>query len=317
MAGKKIETVDDLPGIGETAATKLREAGIRSLEAMAMASPKELIDAGIGEGTAQKAIYAARDALDIGFETADKVMERRSIVQKLTTGSKTLDSLIGGGLETQAMTEAYGKFGSSKTQLGFQLCVNVQLPVEKGGLDGAVLFIDTENTFRPERIVQLAKAKGLDPQEVLKKIFVARAYNADHQMVLIENSNEMIEQNKIKLIIIDSLTSRFRSDFIGRGTLADRQQKLNKHLHYLQKLADIYDLAIYVTNQVMDNPGLMFGDPTTPIGGHILGHQSAYRLYLRKSKEEKRIARLVDSPCMPEGEVIYRVTEIGIEDVDE
>jgi DNA repair protein RadA len=317
MASKKLETIDDLPGVGETAANKLREAGFRSLEAVAIASPTDLITAGLGEGTAMKAIAAARDSLELGFETADKILERRATINKMTTGSKELDGLIGGGLETQAITEAYGRYGSGKSQIAFQLAVNVQQPKDKGGLEGGCLFVDTENTFRPERVKQIAELRGLDADQMLKNIRVARAYNADHQMVLVEKAAEMLEKENIKLIIIDSLTSRFRSDFAGRGTLADRQQKLNKHLHTLQKWADLYDLAVYVTNQVMDNPGLMFGDPTTPIGGHVLGHQSTYRLYLRKSKEDKRIARLVDSPCMPEGEVIFRVTEKGIEDVEE
>lgn len=312
---KKIESIEDLPGIGETIAQKLREAGFRTLESIAVASPAELIEIGVGEGTAAKAIAAARSALQIGYETADKILARRAAVKRLTTGSEQLDALIGGGVETQAITESYGRFGSGKTQLAFQLAVNVQLPKEKGGLEGNCLFIDTENTCHPERIKQIAEAKGLDAEKVLKNIHVARAYNADHQMVLTEKANDLIEKENIKLIVVDSLTSRFRSDYAGRGTLADRQQKLNKHLHTLQKWAELYDLVVYVTNQVMDNPGLMFGDPTTPIGGNILAHQSTYRLYLRKSKEDKRIARLVDSPSMPEGEAIFRVTEKGIEDV--
>jgi DNA repair protein RadA len=314
---KKIESVEDLPGVGETSAQKLREAGYGTLESIAIASTTELAEAGLGEGTAQKAIAAARETLNIGYETADKIFERRQNIKKLTTGSRQLDDLIGGGIETQAITEAYGRYGSGKSQLAFQLAVNVQMPREEGGLGGGCIFIDTENTFRPERIEQICKERGLDASKILKNIHVARAYNAEHQILLTEKANEAIEKDKIKLIIIDSLTSRFRSDFSGRGTLADRQQKLNRHLHALQKWADLYDLAVYVTNQVMDNPGMMFGDPTTPIGGHVLGHQSTYRLYLRKSKEDKRIARLVDSPCMPEGEAVFRVTEKGVEDVEE
>jgi DNA repair protein RadA len=315
---KKIETIEDLPGIGEAGVQKLREAGFRTLEAIAIASPGELTEiAGLGEGTAVKVINAAREALEIGYETADKLLVKRKNIEKITTGSKELDALIGGGIETQAISEAYGKFSSGKTQVGFQLAINVQLPKEQGGLDAGCLFIDSENTFRPERIKQIAEARGLDADKILKNIHVARAYNADHQILLLEKANKKIEENNIKLIIVDSLTSRFRSDFIGRGTLADRQQKLNKHLHVLQKWADLYNLAVYVTNQVMDNPAVMFADPTTPVGGHILAHQSAVRIYLRKSKEDKRIVRLVDSPSMPEGECIFRVTPKGIEDVSQ
>jgi len=200
------------------------------------------------------------------------------------------------------------------SQIGFQLSLNVQKPVEQGGLGGNTLFIDSESTFRPERISQLAETAGLVPDEVLKKIFVAKAVNSDHQMVLVDKAEEMIKEKNIRLIVVDSLTSHFRADYVGRGALGDRQQKLNKHIHTLQRLADKFNLAVYITNQVMDNPGIMFGDPTTPIGGHVLAHAATYRLYLRKGKEEKRIARLVDSPNMPEGECVFKVTPKGIGD---
>jgi DNA repair protein RadA len=215
-----------------------------------------------------------------------------------------------------AITEAYGKFSSGKSQLGFQVAVNVQKPAHEGGLgeDSHVLFIDTESTFRPERIVQMAEANGMDAAKVLKQIHVAKAINSDHQMILIDKADEMIRANNIKLIVVDSMTSHFRSDYVGRGALGERQQKLNKHVHALQRLADQYNLCIYITNQVMDRPDIMFGDPTVPIGGHVLAHAATYRLYFRKGKEEKRIARLVDSPSMPEGECIFKVTPKGLAD---
>ncbi len=312
---KKVTDLEDLPGVGEVTAEKLKAASY-DIEKIAASSPHELEEiAGISVETAKKTIAAARDALEMGYETADVILERRKIIGRITTGSKELDGLIGGGVETQAITEAYGKFSSGKSQVGFQLSVNVQMPVEQGGLNGDVLFIDSESTFRPERIKQLSEAKGMDPDAVLKRIYVARAVNSDHQMILIDKAEEMIkEHSNIRLIVVDSLTSHFRADYVGRGALSDRQQKLNKHVHTLQKLADKFNLAVFVTNQVMDNPGIMFGDPTTPIGGHVLAHAATYRMYFRKGKEEKRIARLVDSPNMPEGEVIFKVTPKGIAD---
>ncbi len=315
--GKKITSIDDIPGVGGTIGAKLRDAGYDSLMSLAVSMPVELAEiAGIGEGTAMKVIAAARDALDMGFETGDRVLERRKQIGKITTGSKELDNLIGGGIETQAITEAFGKFGSGKSQLAFQLSINAQLPVEQGGLGGGVMFVDSENTFRPERISQMAAARGLDPDAVLKNIFVARSQNSDHQMLLVDKAGDIVKEKNIKLIIVDSLTSAFRSDYIGRGMLADRQQKLNKHLHMLQKLADMYNLAIYVTNQVMDRPDILFGDPTAPVGGNVLAHQSTYRLYFRRSKEDRRVAKMVDSPNMPDGECVFRVTEAGIEDAE-
>ena len=309
-----VRELEDLPGVGEVSAEKLRHAGY-DIEKIAASSPHELDElTDIGVETAKKAIAAARDSLEMGYETADKILERRKAIGRITTGSKELDALIGGGVETMAITECYGKFSSGKSQIGFQLSVNVQKPQEQGGLSGSVLFVDTESTFRPERIKQLAETAGMNSEEVLQKIFVAKAINSDHQMVLTDKMEEIVKEKNIKLIVVDSLTSHFRADYVGRGSLSDRQQKLNKHIHTLQKLADKFNLAVYITNQVMDNPGIMFGDPTTPIGGHVLAHAATYRIYLRKGKEEKRIARLVDSPNMPEGECVFKVTANGVAD---
>jgi len=315
MNKKREISLEDIPGVGEKIAEKLREVGYTDPMAIAVASPGELAAiAEIGEGQAAKIINAVREMLEIGYETGDKILERRLKVARITTGSKNLDNLLGGGVETQAITESYGQFGSGKTQLAFQLAVNVQLPPEKGGLGGNVLYIDTENTFRPERIAQMAKALDLDPKKILSNIHVARAFNSEHQMFLVEKANEIIEEKNIKLIVIDSLTSHFRADFIGRGELAPRQQKLNKHLHMLQRLADAYNLAVYITNQVLMDPSVMFGDPVKASGGAILAHMATYRLYLRRGKEGMRIARFVDSPGLPEGEAVFKITEEGIKD---
>jgi DNA repair protein RadA len=289
------------------------DAGYTDLMVIATASPAEIAAvAEVGEGVAARIIAAARDALDMGFETGTVVLEKRKNVNKLTTGSAELDALLGGGMETQAITECYGAYGSGKTQLAHQLAVNVQLPKEKGGLEGGALFIDTENTFRPERIEQMAKAIGLNPKEVLENIYVGRAYNSDHQILLVEKANDIIKEKNIKLVVIDSLTSHFRSEYVGRGTLATRQQKLNQHLPTLQKISDTYNCVVYVTNQVMARPDVLFGDPTEAVGGHVLHHAATFRIYLRKSKGDKRIAKLVDSPYLPDGEAVFRVTPEGI-----
>jgi DNA repair protein RadA len=312
---KKEIALEDIPGVGSKIAEKLREVGYTDPMAIAVTAPSELAAiAEIGEGQAAKIINAVRGMLEIGYETAEKILEKRKSVTKITTNSKNLDTLLGGGVETQAITEAYGAYGSGKTQLGFQLAVSAQLPKDKGGLGGNVLWIDSEHTFRPERIVQIAKAMKLDPDKVLKNIFTARAFNAEHQMFLIEKAPEMIEQNNIKLIVVDSLTSHFRADFVGRGELAERQQKLNRHLHQLQRLADAFNLAVYITNQVMADPAMLFGDPTRPVGGHVLGHMATYRMYLRRGREGMRISRLVDSPGLPEGEAVFKIVEEGIKD---
>src|SRR5688572_20664649 len=309
-------TVEDLPGVGPATAEKMKEAGYEDLMSIAVASPGDIAEkCDIGEGVAQKIINAARKLADVGgFETGLEVAERRKTVNKILTGSKAFDELMGGGIETQSITEFYGEFGSCKTQFAMQLAVNVQRPESEGGLNGHALYIDTENTFRPERITQMAEAMGLDPSKILEKIHVARAFNSNHQMLLAERAAELCRDFPIRLIVVDSLTAHFRAEFVGRGNLANRQQKLNLHMHDLQRLGGLYNAAVIVTNQVSANPEAFFGDPTRPIGGHIVGHTSTFRIYLRKSKGGKRICRLVDSPHRPEGEAVVMISEDGIRD---
>lgn len=312
----RIESVEDLPGVGPATAEKLKESGFDTLLSLAVASPGELVEAGgLTEATARKVIKAARDTMNMGFESGDELLEKRKSVTKVTTNSKALDSLFGGGVESGAITECYGEFGSGKSSLAHQLAVNVQLPKEKGGAEGMAVWLDTESTFRPERIKQIAEKNGLDPEQTLKNIKVARCFNSDHQMLLAEKVEDLIKEgNPIKLVIVDSLMSHLRSDFSGRGELAGRQQKLNKHLHTLQRLATAYNIIVYVTNQVMAKPDTFFGDPTAPVGGHVLAHNSTYRVYLRKGKKGTRVAKMVDAPQLPDSEAIFQVTEKGIED---
>ena len=308
--------LEDLPGVGPTIAKKLYEAGYDELMKIAVASPGELVEAAdVGEGVAAKIIQAAREKADVGgFETGDSLLEKLKERRHLTTGSKSFDELIGGGFETQAITELFGAFGSGKTQVAHQLCVNVQMPEEEGGLEGEAIFIDTENTFRPERIVQMAEGAGMDTKEVLKNIHVANAFNSNHQMMLVEKAMEIAKERNVRLLVVDSLTGHFRAEYVGRGTLADRQQKLNRHMHELLRFSRLQNAVICVTNQVAARPDVFFGDPTQPIGGHIVGHTAMFRIYLRRSKGGKRIARLIDSPHLPEGEAIFIVKEEGIRD---
>jgi len=250
------------------------------------------------------------------FVTATEIYKRRQDIGKITTGTQCLDQLLDGGLETQALTEVYGEFGSGKTQFCHTLCVTVQKPKEEGGLGGGVLYVDSENTFRPERIVSIAKAKGLDPEKVLDNIIVARAYNSAHQTLIMEEAGSIIEKHGIKLLIADSAVGLFRSEYLGRGTLSERQQRLNRFMHLLVRTAETYNCAALATNQVMASPDVFFGDPTKPIGGNVVAHTSTYRIYFKKSGK-KRIARMVDSPHHPEEEVIFTVTEGGVADPED
>ena len=320
----QITSIMTLPGVGPALARKLQESGFSSLESIATVSIGELMAlGGLGEKTAGKIVQVARETLGYGFVTADIILEARRNMLRATTGADALDDLLNGGIETGSITELYGEFRTGKTQLAHQLCITCQLPPALGGLNIddknpiSCIYIDTEGTFRPERIVSMANRFGsdLDVQMVLKHIFHGRAYNSDHQMVLVENIIKDAKSKNIKLVIVDSLIAHFRAEFVGRGTLAARQQKLNQHLHSLLKLAEVSNVAVIVTNQVHSQPDMFFGDPTAPVGGHILAHVSHTRIYLRKSKGERRIARIVDSPLLPESETVFAITGDGIVDV--
>lgn len=307
--------LEDIKGVGGKTAEKLRDSGYEELMSIATMSAGELSEiADLGNKKAQSIITESRKLLDIGFESGKDRFDKRKEMKRITTSSENFDEILGGGIETQAITEVYGEYGSAKTQISHQLSCNVQLPEEEGGLNREAIYIDTEDTFTPTRIEQMAEANGQDVDEVLENIHVARAFNSDHQMLLADQAQEICQNNDIGLIVVDSLTAQFRSDYVGRGELAPRQQKLNKHMNTLLRLANAHNIAVLVTNQVMSNPDQMFGDPTKAIGGHIVAHNSAVRLYLRKSKKDKRIARLVDSPYMPEGEAVFKVKDQGIID---
>jgi DNA repair protein RadA len=311
---KKKITMNDLPGVGAATAEKLKEAGFTTVLSVAVASPGEMTEAaGVTESAARKMINAARNCLDMGFETGMDVMKKRESITRISSGSAVFDNLMGGGFETGAITECFGEFGSGKTQVGHILAVNCQIADPKS----VAVYIDTENTFRPERIQQLAVGAGVDPKKILKNIKVARAYNSDHQMLLAEKVEELINKESlpVKVIIVDSLTAHFRAEFIGRGTLSVRQQKLNKHMHQLLKLADMFNAVVFVTNQVMARPDVFFGDPTQAIGGHVVAHASTFRIYLRKGKKGSRVAKLIDAPNLPDGECNFVVEEHGLRDL--
>ena len=308
------KSITDLPGVGAATAEKLQQAGYDNLMSIAVASPAEIVEVtSLGESVARKIIQSARKNLKMGFETGDNILKRRQNVVKINIGSKSFNELLGGGFETGAIIEAFGEYGSGKTQIAHVLAVNTI----KQEPNSYVVFIDTENTFRPERIIEIAKGAGVDPNKILKNIMVARAYNSDHQMLLSEKVEDIIKKDnkKVRTVIVDSLTAHFRAEFVGRGTLAERQQKLNRHMHTLLKLADVHNICVYVTNQVMAKPDTFFGDPTRAIGGHIVAHASTFRMYLRKGKKGTRVAKLVDSPNLPENEISFVIEKDGIRDI--
>src|SRR5919202_1144621 len=253
--------IQDIEGIGPTTAKKLKEAWVVSVMGLAVATAEELaVDSNSSKESTALFIMAAQkllrdsNVLDREFVTAEAALEKRRAMLRCSTGSSALDELLLGGIETQAVTEFYGEFGSGKSQICHTLCVTSQLPVENGGLGGGIILIDTEGTFRPERVDQIARARGLDPSEILKKVAICKAYNSSHLELIIKSMGKYIDDFKAKMIIIDSIISLHRAEFAGRGTLADRQQRLNSIMHKLVKIAEIYNVAIVVTNQVQSTP---------------------------------------------------------------
>jgi DNA repair protein RadA len=315
--------IQDIEGIGPTTAKKLKEAGIVSVMDLAVTSSDELaVDLNTSKDSAASFIMAAQkllresNVLEKEFVTADTALEKRKSMLRCSSGSTALDELLLGGVETQAVTEFYGEFGSGKSQICHTLCATARQPITAGGLDGGIIYIDTEGTFRPERVEQIARARGLDPSQILKSVAVCKIYNSSHLELIIKDLGKYINDFKAKMVIIDSIISLHRAEYAGRGTLADRQQRLNNMLHKLVRLTEIYNIAIVITNQVQSSPDTFFGDPTKAAGGNVLGHASTYRIYLRKSGEN-RVAKMIDSPYHPYSETRFTVNERGTDDLEE
>jgi len=314
---QKLDSIEDLDGVGPATAEKLRELGYHTIESLATAALKELVPAGISEKQAAKIISQARGSIAISFIPANELIKLRQNVLRLSSGSKSIDELLGGGLESQTISEFYGQYGVGKSILCHQLCVNAQKPVDQGGLNGGALYIDTEQTFRPEWIERMSNHLGMDPDTVARNIMYAEAYTSDHQILLLEKADQVIKENNIRLIVVDSLTAHFRSEYLGREMLADRQQKINKHLHRLVRLARAFNTVAVVTNQVMSRPDAFFAMAVEAVGGHIVAHTTHTRVFLRRTAGGPvRIARLVSSAYLAEGERLFKVTENGIEDVE-
>lgn len=308
----KYQKLEDIPSVGPATADKLRSLGFKTVEALATAPVRVLEKGGIGEDTAARIVSAARKGMALEYITAAELQKLRKDMLKMTTGCHTLDRLLDGGLETMSITELHGEFGTGKSQICQQLAVTVQLPKAEGGLDGACLYIDTEHVFRPDAVIRIAEYRKMDPAKVLKRIIYAEGYTSEHQAELLENADEVIKENNVKLIIIDSLTGHFRSEYIGRENLAPRQQKLNQHMHKLIRLSRAFNAVAVVTNQVLATPDAFFSKSPSPIGGHIVGHIAHTRIHLRKGRDNLRIAKIVASPFLPDGETPFRITGSGI-----
>jgi len=306
-------------GISAPDVKKLQEAGFYTVEAVVYAPRKKLTDIkGISEQKADKIQLEAMKLVPTGFTTATEMHLKRSQIIQITTGSKELDKLLNGGFETGSITELFGEFRTGKSQLCHTIAVTCQLPIDNGGAEGKCLYIDTEGTFRPERLLAVAERYGLSGNEVLDNVAYARAYNTDHQMVLLTQAAAMMSESRYAVIVVDSATACYRTDYSGRGELSARQMHLAQFLRQLLRLADEFGVAVVVTNQVVaqvDGAAMFNADPKKPIGGNIMAHASTTRLYLRKGRGESRICKVYDSPCLPEGEATFAINADGIGDV--
>eukprot|EP01084_Bolivina_argentea_P014002 26195_1 len=321
MAGKQFSNIDIMinHGISKQFINKLKKANYYTVEQIAYSLPKQLVQIkGINAQKAENLHETACQYLSssMTFTTAKVLKEKQTDNLKITTGSTNFDTILGGGIETGTITEIYGTSGSGKTQICLMLCITCQLEKRHGGAEGCALWIDTEGTFRPERIQVMAQEYGLDSDDVLDNISFARAYNSDLQSKLISEAAQMMTKTHYALVIVDSATALFRSEYIGRRELAVRQQTLNQFLRELQKLCDIFSVAVVITNQVVSDPsGMSFGPNTKPIGGNIIAHASTTRISLRKGCLNTRISKIIKSPHLAVEESIFQITKAGITDL--
>ncbi|KAM3192451.1 hypothetical protein ACQJBY_069587 [Aegilops geniculata] len=301
-------------GIAAIDVKKLKDAGLCTVESVAYSPRKDLLQIkGISEAKVDKIIEAASKLVPLGFTSATQLHAQRLEIIQVTTGSRELDRILEGSI-----TELYGEFRSGKTQLCHTLCVTCQLPLDQGGGEGKALYIDAEGTFRPQRLLQIADRFGLNGADVLENVAYARAYNTDHQSRLLLEAASMMVETRFALMVIDSATALYRTDFSGRGELSARQMHLAKFLRSLQKLADEFGVAVVISNQVVAqvDGGAMFAGPQIkPIGGNIMAHASTTRLYLRKGRAEERICKVVSSPCLAEAEARFQISPEGVTDV--
>lgn len=315
----EIFDIDILNDIGPATKSSLKEAGFRSIKDLVIRGPIDIAEAtGIAVEKCTFLCNRARELLeDIGvfdkpFITANQLYEKRKSEYRITTGSKNLDELLGGGIETRAITELYGEFGTGKSQICHTLCLTVQETEDEHNISRA-LYVDTENTFRPERIASIASARKIDPTRALENVIVAKAYNSSHQEVIIQESANIINLHNIKIMIVDSIVSHYRAEFLGRSFLSERQQRINRLLHILLRIAETCKIAVVITNQIQSSPDAIFGDPNKATGGNVMAHTSTYRIYLKKAGKN-RIARMVDSPYHSEREVLFTINEQGVGD---
>eukprot|EP00899_Mesostigma_viride_P014743 jgi/Mesvir1/2326/Mv19352-RA.1 len=305
-------------GIAAADIKKLKDGGFYTVDGVAHTPKRDLAKIkGLSEAKVDKIMEAVPKLIPMGFTSATVQHQMRSELLMISTGSQELDTMLRGGIETGNITEVYGEFRTGKTQLCHTMCVTCQLPIERGGGEGKALYVDTEGTFRPERLLQIAERFGMNGQDVLNNVACARAFNTEHQSRLLIEASALMADSRFCLMVVDSVTALYRTEFNGRGELSARQMHLGRFLRSLQRLADEHGVAVLVTNQVVaqvDGSAVFAGPQVKPIGGNILAHASTTRLAFRKGRGEERIAKVICSPTLPESEARFIIAPEGISD---
>ncbi|ABW98144.1 rad51 (nucleomorph) [Hemiselmis andersenii] len=303
-------------GISPSDIKNLRNSGYHTIRSVAYTSKKKLIEIrGISEAKAEKLLNEAYKIVPMGFCTGRDAYINRQEMISLTTGSQELDKILRGGIETGSITELIGEYRTGKTQLCHNIAVSAQLSYDQGGGEGRAIFLDTEGTFRPERIVDIAGRFKLNSLDVLENIALTRAYNVDQQLEILNSVGSMMVKYKFAVLIVDSIIALYRAEFIGRGELSARQQHLGRFIKQLQRLCDEFNIAVLITNQVVaqvDGCNSFVQDPKKACGGNIIAHASQTRLFLKKQKGVNRGCTIHDSPNLPPATCTFSITSSGI-----
>ncbi len=294
--------VEAVPGVGPAAAKRLRDAFITTAEILSVQNPIDLQErTKLGEATVRKIIRAARDTTGkFGFRSGIELEKEQSQIPRLSFGISSIDEKLMGGLEAGSIIEFYGGFSSGKTQWCHHLAVRSQLPLEQGGLEGRVLWLDSEASFKTNIIRANAIRWGLDPDVVLGNINVAPMALSSQIEDTFEQIQLLLAEGEFKMLVIDSLTGLFRAEYRGIATLATRQQTINSLLNTMRRMGIATDAIFAYTNQVTTQISNYGGNAYAPAGGHVVSHASDYRFYAGKGTEGKRKLVLRDNAGVPE-----------------
>ena len=313
--------VDQLKGVGSVTQKKLETFGVTSLIDLCIRGAQEIKEiTGVAKPTCDSWVFQSQKLLeDNGLirksdMSTNELWEYQKAYPVISTKCDEVDNLISGGVRPEATYEVYGEFGAGKTQFCNSLTVET---IHDGN---NVIWIDCEDTFKPNRIAEMLKAREYaeDDEEVsgfLNQITYLYCPNTEQLMGTINGLSRILDDKKPKLVILDGAIGQFREEYLGRGTLAERQMQIARLMSHIKNISFYFRCAVVFTNQVQSDPSMMFGDPIKPIGGNVVAHASTYRLYFKKSGK-KRLARMIDSPEHAMADAEYILDAKGMSNVE-